>query len=196
MNKVLVIATILFQLTSFAQSDEFIVLSEDNRKLGNLIVTQTNQDNKINIHVISEIIVKKLVSVSISYTLDSEFLNGKLQSNKITTYRNKRLQAIMTTTRNEDGYLFTKNGHSSQLKKFIYCESMMYYNEPVDLDEVYSEFDGVIKRIERTKLHEYELTNPDNGNISKYFYSNGLLERAIVRSPLITLYLYRKIKAE
>lgn len=179
--------------TTFAGNVTYIIKSKDNEQLGQLVVTQSISNDREEIHVTSEIKVKKLITMVISYTLYSVFENNKLQANEVVTFRNHLPHDVMTTVKKDQGYLFTKNEKKSTIKDFVFCESMMYFNEPKDLKEIYSEFDGVFKSIVHHKSeNRYDLTNPLNKNTSKYFYSNGMLQKAVVFHPMMTLYLYRK----
>ena len=194
MKRLAIIGFILFAGLSFGRKDEYLVLSGDNRHLGNLTVTHTIDKDVEEILVESQITIKKIFTLVISYTLHSTFIGRKLVSNKITTYNNNLVKDVMSTEKRPSGYWFTKNTKENKVKDFTFCESMMYYNEPANCSEVYSEFDGVFKPLEYCKEDQhYELTNPLNNHVSKYFYKEGVLQKAIVKSTLMTLFLYRKV---
>lgn len=189
----LIAFTFFLTQNTLAVNISYVIKSEDDKTLGSLVVDRKVTDGKEEILVKSEIKVKKLVTVVISYSLRSVFVKNRLESNDIIVFRNHLPRDVMSTQKEAQGYLFTKNSEESKVKDFSFCESMMYFNEPKDQPEIYSEFDGVFKSIEYHKNeNRYDLKNPKNKNISKYFYVNGMLQKAIVHHQLMTIFLYRK----
>jgi hypothetical protein len=189
----IILSSIYLSTHLLANQISYVIKSKDHTELGNLVVNRTIENGKEEILVHSEIKVKKLITVVISYSLHSSFQKKTLITNDIITFRNRMPQDIMSTRKRDDGYLFTKNSKETKVKNFNFCESMMYFNEPIGHNEVYSEFDGVFKPIQRFKKEKrYDLTNPKNKNVSSYYYSDGILEKAVVEHALITLYLYKK----
>lgn len=180
-------------LPGLARTDEYIIKDADDQDLGRLVVINTIKEDHEEILVKSEIKVKKLITVTISYSLHSIFYQNCLVQNDVITFRNRKPQDIMSTKRASEGYIFSKNSEERNVGDVPYSESMMYYNEPVNRSEIYSEFDGVFKTVKKTsEPNGYQLTNPLNNNESYYYYEDGILERAIVKHALISLYLYRK----
>ena len=192
-NIFLIVLCLSWGQSLFAHAAEYTIRSKDNERLGYLNVTRIITNGKEEILVQSRIEVKMLFTIVISYTLHSVFQDHKLISNEIVTYRNHNEEDEMSTKRLSEGYIFKKNEKESKVKDFEFCESMMYFNEPTNIPEAYSEFDGVFKRVKHIKTeNRYDLINPLNSRVSNYFYRDGVLERAIVHSPLLTLFLYRK----
>ncbi|MBD3636610.1 MAG: hypothetical protein HUJ25_04655 [Crocinitomicaceae bacterium] len=190
----LIITTLLMASVTFSRTNEYIVLSKDNDYLGSLEVVSELKEKTEEVKVESQIKVKKLITIVFSYSLYSKFVHEKLVSNKITTFLNHKQQDEMSTEKAGNTYTFTKNKVRKEVRSFSFCESMMYYNEPKGIPEIYSEFDGVFKSVKFIEKETcYELTNPTNKNVSKYFYAEGILQKAIVKHPLVTLYLYRKV---
>ncbi|UKN02339.1 hypothetical protein K6119_02240 [Paracrocinitomix mangrovi] len=190
----LVFLTFVVIQSGYAKTSEYTILSKENEYLGTLKVNSSKQDGIEEIYVESEITIKKIFTVMVSYTLQSKFKGKKLLSNEITTYMNKKVHEKMSTFKKESKYIFTKNTKQKDVKDFNFCESMMYFNEPIGVSTLYSEFDGVFKPTSYiAKDSCYALTNPINKNVSKYYYKDGILRKAIVKSALATLYLYLKL---
>jgi hypothetical protein len=190
-----VLFTLMMLQTAQARTNEYVILSKDNKYLGNLTATSAVDEETEEISVESKITVKKLFKVVFTYTLRSSFNGGKLHLNQITTYLNDKIKDKMSTVKKGSGYLFRKNNQAKIIKDFTFCESMMYYNEPKNVKQIYSEFDGVLKSTEYLEREKcYALTNPENNNVSKYFYQDGVLSKAIVKNAFTTLYLHLKIQ--
>ena len=192
MKFLLVLVLCLTPILSSAQQNSYSVYSAKKELLGKLKVNRTKTDSITLIEVDSEIKVKMLISVVISYSLSSIYFSDKLYSSSVITYRNKRLYSIMQTVRQNKQFKFTKDGDQiNYIKDIDFVESMLYFKEPKGISFAYSEFDGVHKAISEYKSGHYKLTNPLNGNVSEYVYEKGVLESAQVQHPLMRIFVFR-----
>ena len=60
------------------------------------------------------------------------------------------------------------------------------------MSTVYSEIDNIKKPIKNVGFNEYNLTDPKSGHISDYYYSKGLLDKAVIRHTLMNFELTRR----
>lgn len=181
---------IFISAPGFGQTAYFSIYSTDKALLGNLKVVCTESDTSTTISVNCQFKVKLLVTINVRYILTTVFKENQLYSGEIRTYRNNELHSEMNTIKVGAEYLFTKDGKQSVfLNRITFSESMLYFNEPADLQSIYSEFDGVEKSIFEPGPGHYRIQNPLNGNFSDYFYESGLLKAAFVNLDMMMVYV-------
>ncbi|MBK6525360.1 MAG: hypothetical protein IPG07_07260 [Crocinitomicaceae bacterium] len=194
-NTTLVAIFVLVGIHAFGQTAGYTIYSADKELLGQLKVSSIQADTTTKIAVVSQFKIKMLITIDVKYTLQSFYRNGELVSNSIKMYRNDELHSFAKTTKVGSQYKFIKDENESIYDKRIsFSESLLYFNEPIQISTIYSEFDGVEKTIIESSKGHYKIKNPLNGNESEYFYEKGTLSSAIVHFQMMTLYLVKDIK--
>lgn len=190
--KALVFFLFVFSLNSgLAKTSVFTILNADGEAIGSLKASMTTENGVDILSVESRVTVNKFFDISVSYDLKSVFKSGKLINNNITTYFKNKVRDKISTKKTESGYVYQKNEDIKQISDFEFCESMLYFNEPVGINKIYSEINGNFKPTVFVENEQsYALTNPDNHNVNKYFYQNGILNKAVVHAPFFTIYLH------
>jgi len=67
----------------------------------------------------------------------------------------------------------------------------LYFEEPLGIDEIFSESHLVMCRIEEDGLHEYEYHTPE-GKTNEYFYKDGKLAKVNIYRSLVTITFKRR----
>jgi hypothetical protein len=193
-NFVLSVFLVLSGIQILGQTAGYSIYSADKELLGQLKVSSIQADTTTKIAVVSQFKIKMLITIDVKYTLQSFYRNGELVSNSIKMYRNDELHSFAKTTKVGSQYKFTKDETESIYDKRIsFSESLLYFNEPIKIKTIYSEFDGIEKTIIESTNGHYKIRNPLNGNVSEYFYEKGTLSTAIVHFQMMTLYLTKNL---
>lgn len=176
---------ILFYQISNAQINTYKI-SSNNSSVGNLAVTQTKNNNLLQIEVISEVNIKVFIKVDIKYKLNCTYKDNELLFSSVTTYINGKLHTTSKTEKSGDYYTITNDGHASKfLHKITYSGALLYFTEPKGISTIYSEFHAIEKSIKPLGNHKYQITNPKNGQLSEYTYQNGILTTTINHHSLM-----------
>jgi len=68
---------------------------------------------------------------------------------------------------------------------------MLYFKEAGNIKLIYSEMSGVDNTMSKTGEGQYILTNNKNKKQNKYWYRNGILERALINHSVIDIEIKR-----
>jgi hypothetical protein len=174
-NKIIIFVCIIIYYTGVAQTSHYKISSR-NTPVGNLTVTKTENENLLQIEVISEVSIKVFIKVDLKYKLNCTYKDDELLFSSVTTYVNGKIHTTSKTEKNGANYTIVRDGHESKfLQKITYSGALLYFKEPKGITTVYSEFHAIDKPIKALGNHEYQITNPKNGLLSEYTYQNGIL---------------------
>jgi len=188
----ILLAFILLTSQLNAQTMVYDITSKNNH-LGQLSITKTQEKDLIKIEATSEVKVHLFISIDLKYKLTANYRNDSLIFSSVTTYVNGKLHSSRTTEKTGENYSVTKDGHLSKLYYPIsYSGALLYWQEPINVANVYSEFDSIEKPIEVLGPGTYKLTDPKSGHLSKYYYSNGRLVKATIEHTLMSFTLTKR----
>lgn len=192
MKKILLITYFFAFYIGMAQTLEYDIISKGH-SIGYLTTTKTVKGNLIQIDVTSEVTARILIKIDVKYKLQSTYKNGKLLFSSITTYVNGKIHSTCKTEKTEDHYTITKDGHITKLFNIIdYSNALLYFEAPKNKSIVFSESNGIEKKIEQKGANEYSITSPKNHHVNQYNYSNGVLENATIHNTFITFTLTKQ----
>lgn len=143
--------------------------------IGNLIAERDAQKENVHYILKSKMTVDKIVNVEIDYRLESDFKNGKMTHSSAYQKVNSRVQVSSSTQWDGSTYNIQTIDMSTILRNKAITFNMcaLYFNEPVNLKEVYSDALGKFLRIRQAGKHRYELILPD-GKKNYYNYASGI----------------------
>ena len=125
--------------------------------------------------------------------LHSVFKNTKLQNANVETFVNKKKHSDSEIDLKGKQYkICVDDKRSVRSDPIKFSGSMLYLHEPVNVSYVFSEIDGINKKITKVGDNCYELENPENGQISRYIYKDGILQKVSVQHTLFTFELVLK----
>lgn len=193
MKKILFIfVCTLIGIVGHSQTLQYSIIAND-ANIGDLKVTKSVDGNVLQIEIISEVKVKLFISVDLKYRLNCTYQNGELFYSAVTTYVNGKIHSTSRAEKDGAYYTLTKEGHSSKyLKPITFSGALLYFSEPNSRTNLFSEFDDSDKPIKSIGTHEYQITNPENGQMNEYKYKNGVLESTTVHHKLLTFFLKKK----
>ena len=189
MKNILIVLAVFLSFYCNSQNLNYKI-STKNTPVGNLTVTKTENDNVLQIEVISEVNIKVFIKVNLKYKLNCTYKNNELLFSSVTTYVNGKLHTTSKTEKNGEYYTITKDGHASKfMHKITYSGALLYFKEPKGVSTIYSEFHAIEKPMKAIGNHEYQITNPKNGLLSEYTYQNGTLETTMNHHSLMSFIL-------
>lgn len=180
---------LLFWMPTQAQDHQY-GLYTNSHKIGAMQIS----GNTTQISIKSEVTLKFLAKATVSYTLKSTYGPKGLQYSKVVTYVNNKEHSLTEIKAIAEGYEMTKNDKKSTLKSLqTYTGAMLYVQEPLGVSQVFSESDGLMRKVTQIGPHHYRLDHPKKKSQSQEFkYKDGLLVSATIQHPFKSFQLKRE----
>ena len=140
-------------------------------------------------YVDSKVRVSMMITVHLSFLLESVFNGNQMISSTSQHFRDDELKESVYVNWSGSRYDIHLDNKSSVLEneKINHCLSSIYYNEPYNIRRVFSERYAAFLDITPVGRHEYELTLP-NGRKNHYTFENGICKEVMVDHLLATFY--------
>ena len=175
-----------------AQTYKYEIVA-NSHSIGHLTATKTDSENGFKVEVRSDVKVHLFIKTELSYVLVSNYKNNELVSGKVIVYVNGKVHSTTSLEKTGDFYsLITDDDVSKYYKKILYSSALYYFVEPNNISNMFSEFSNTERTIKALGDDKYEIADPDNGHISKYSYSNGILQNAVIHHTLMTFELNKQ----
>ena len=185
----------IFLMVSFvgnAQTYKYEIRA-NNHSIGILTATKTESENGFKVEVRSDVKVHLFVKTELSYILVSNYKNNELVSGKVIVYVNRKVHSTTSLEKTGNFYSLTNDDDVSKYyKKILYSSALYYFTEPNNISNMFSEFSNSERTIKAIGDDKYEITDPDSGHVSKYSYSNGILQNAVIHHTLMSFELIKK----
>jgi hypothetical protein len=160
--------------------------------VGEIKVHQKIIGDELFVEAISNVEVWIIFKIKAMYLQTSIYKNGILIESSLKTYKNDAVNSETSLTEDGDGYILNKDQILTQVdEKIEYSGSLLYFNEPKDVANMYLEISGEKAAIEALGDHEYSIMNPRSGKKNEYNYKNGVLQNAVIRHNVANVYLER-----
>jgi hypothetical protein len=118
--------------------------------------------------------------VAIDFTSNSKYREGRLMEATSQNNVNGEQKEYARVQWTGQHYTVNMNGEHSVLQQNIHSSlNSLYFQEPVNARQVFSERFATFLTIKTIKPHTYELTLPD-GRKNYYWYTNGILTQVEV----------------
>lgn len=159
--------------------------------VGEFTVTQyINNEGLITTESVNEIRVKVLLPYKIKYTLYTTHKDGRLLQSHLQTKKNNKLDSDTWLIADANDYICVKDNDTVYINEPItYTGSLMYFNEPVDIEHVYKEKSGEKRFIKSIGDHMYALVNNKGDVTHEYTYTDGILTNAKIKHSIADIYL-------
>ncbi|ADV50486.1 hypothetical protein Celal_3215 [Cellulophaga algicola DSM 14237] len=163
------------------------------KTIGSLIATKSTKDAKINYHTSSTIKFRIIKEIAVNYKYDVSFNAKVLKKAAVNISINEKSHAKTLTHWHGNEYQITKNDKPEVAIKntITYATVLLYFVEPLDITDCYSEQDGSFNTIISLGNHGYKKINA-NGKENEYYYKNGVLEKAVIDGGLIAFEMVRR----
>jgi hypothetical protein len=194
----LLLPAILFSAYVSARPHEMKTMYRINllgAKIGKFSVIQKNENGNINIEAITDVEVNLLFSYHIKYVQNTVYEQGVLKSSNVKTYKNGKLNSDTMLKLKNDVYLLIADGDTSVVTHPItYSGSLLYFNEPLGVKQLYKERTAEMRPITPLAEHTYVVTDENERELNRYIYKNGVLEYAKMQHSLGAMELKRVIE--
>ena len=161
--------------------------------VGTITVNQQKNGDRLVVEAISEVEVRIIFKIKVKYIQTSIYEKGELIESSLKIYKKEEVDSNTRLTKNGNGYILDKDGEISHVNdKIHYSGSLLYFNEPINVKELYFEINGEKTTVEPIETNKYLITDPHNGKKNEYTYENGVLKRAVVKHNLANVYLERR----
>lgn len=131
----------------------------------------------------SNVEVRFIVSNTIKMQEESYYQNNKLIFSNAKRIVNGTTKQHTQTKAASDYYHTINKGKTNilQVPSITYNLLMLYFKEPTNISEVYSDSFQCFLKIEKIAPHHFRLKLP-NDDQTEYFFENGICERILINS--------------
>jgi len=173
----------LWTVDSFGQQYRNYAVIWRGKEVGSLKATSESKPHGQFYSTDSEMNIKMLLSFHIQSNITNIFSNAKLKDAQVERFVNKKKKLTSTTHFNENHYELRKDKDDVvKIKNAIPATvTWLYFNEPVQKSEIYSETFLTFLKFKEIAQSVYETTLPD-GDIMTYTYRSGVLQRVEIES--------------
>lgn len=193
MTRYLLWGTVLFFLADHSDNTKTelhfdVFLKNKNKVVGSLTTSRTKVGPKTLYHSSTNIQTRLIVDVQVDYDYSVTFVKDHLEEANVEITVNDKPHSKTRTIRNKNQYQITKdNGDQIVLDDVIdYSTILLYFKEPAQIDQCYSEQDGSINHIIDLGDHVYKKINAKNKE-NLYYYENGVLKKATIDGGIVQL---------
>ncbi|MEZ5102969.1 MAG: DUF6134 family protein [Draconibacterium sp.] len=164
-------------------------------KIGKFSIVQKSENGNVNIEAITDVEVKLLFTYRIKYIQNTVYEQGVLKSSNVKTYKNGKLNSDTMLKLENDVYLRIVDGDTAVVNYPItYSGSLLYFNEPVGVKQLYKERTAEMRPITLLSDHTYVVTDENKRELNRYIYKDGILEYAKMQHPIGAMELERVIE--
>jgi len=174
-----------------AQSYKFEILVKGDR-VGTIEGNIDTTGNMIKVNIIALAEAHFLITEHVKYQLNSIYKNGELIFSSATIFLNGSPHFSSVVRKDGPYYIINKNDHKTMFTEMInYSGSLLYFIEPTDRSEIFSEIDNIEKPITNEGDSVYKIVNPKNGYASYFTYEGGILKTAKIQHTYIDIEIRR-----
>jgi hypothetical protein len=143
------------------------------KKLGEMIVKREINGNVEEISFESDVTFRILFAFTLKFSQYEKFNGDKLNWGKALNQLNGRTQKDSKIVNSAEGQILTLDGVTVKIQEPIkYSVSQIYYYEPKNGQQVFSQQFGQFLTFRKVSEHRYVLPSPDGDNY--YTYRNGI----------------------
>jgi hypothetical protein len=152
------------------------------KPVGSLLAKRSTKDELINYWIESDVNFRFIFKMNFIYTFETVFHNDMLIRASTRNTVNDDEKGSSKVTWNGKFYQMEVKKERSELKniRITYSMAMLYFREPRQISQVFSERYARFLSIRPLKEHSYELTMPD-GKKNVYSYVNGICQAVEVQ---------------
>lgn len=174
---------------ALSQSYEYQIF-KGNKPIGNILTNKIEKGSLTEFSIESNATFRIIFEFSTQFKFETSFSDGKLCRSFTKNMLNDSERESTEITWESGKYKITKDNDEVSfldIKRPQYAMANLYYQEPVEVHEVFSERFGEYLPIKNIGSKQYELTLPD-GKTNIYTYKDGRCSEVKVNHMLATLY--------
>ena len=187
---ILMIVMVVF--TGFCLPEQSKMLNykivQNNNVIGWMKLEKKDSTNAYQIILNSETKKRFVFLFTITETMRSLFENGVMMHSYSYRKINNDIKVNKHIEYKGSYYEIKKDNSSKQIKpgNIAYNQLCLYFFEPVNISQVYSDNYEQYLKIEKKENQSYSIVFPD-GNKNSYYYSNGVCSKVKVEQSLFTV---------
>jgi hypothetical protein len=176
---VMLVILLFFTITAFCQQPQTRTLKyavmRNGNEVGWINLSKFDLDNRTIITLTSEVSVRMIFKFTAKANEQAEFMNGRLVHSYIYRKMNGNVKADKHTRFTGSNYEVEESSGKKLLdvKMVTYNMDCLYFQEPVDITQVYSDNFQQFVPILKNPEGYYKIKFPD-GNSNFYYYKNGV----------------------
>ena len=183
-----VVMLLLFPINSIAQDAlaNYTILY-NGKIIGAMQLNQKIAGDNVFLKLSSQVQTRFLFEVNVNTLDQSHFKAGKLLSSSVNRKVNGKEKPCKQTKWINDNYQLLTGSKQNYLREPIYYNmSLLYIQEPVHINTVYSDSFQQFLAIKKIAQNKYRIDLPD-GNYNEYFFKNGICSQVWVHHTLYTI---------
>lgn len=154
--------------------------------VGSLKATRTAKGSKTIYQSYTSIKKRLIKEIELEYKYDVTFDNSLLKKANVNITINDKPHARTSTVWKNYKFQIVKNEKKSSFNDSIeYATILLYFKEPVQIKNCYSEQDGTMNTIVPLGNHSYKKINA-KGKENIYYYKKGVLQKAIIDGGIVS----------
>ena len=179
-------------LNAQEQKTEYKVIFHGD-SVGNMQLYKNKTGDNISFSSVSNVLIRFFIKVKVVSKEESNFQNGRLMYSNVSRIVNGKEKAARQTKAVGNTYETTSFGKAvpSTDKLIDYNFNMLYCQEPLNKQAVYSDNFQQFLSVEQVALHKYKIVLPD-GNYNYYTFSNGICSMVELHHSFYTVYIQRE----
>ncbi|MRH99447.1 hypothetical protein GH721_02780 [Kriegella sp. EG-1] len=190
MTWLITIANFLVSSTENSSNSTKTVLNYDiiikEKIVGTLKATKYSKDDKVIYQSTTTIKTRFITEIAVNYNYDVIFEKNIMKKSQVVIEVNNKTHANTQTKWTNNNYEITKNDKLENViqDEITYSTILLYFNEPLEIDQCFSEQDGSFNKLLPLGNHSYKKINSKRKE-NIYNYNNGRLERASIDGGLV-----------
>jgi hypothetical protein len=188
------IMLLLFSFALYAQEQtrEYNV-SYKGSNVGSMQLYQNKTGANVYMKMVSNVQMNFIVNIKVNTEEESFFQSGKLIYSNVSRKVNGKEKADKQTKATGDIYQTSSDGKPGSInnKLIDYNFILLYCNEPVNIQIVYSDNFQQFLQIQKVSDHKYKIELPD-GNYNYYSFQNGICSNVEVHHTFYTIQITLK----
>ena len=185
---ILIACCILSSMSNAQPSELSYKVMQSGSEIGWINLKRNTFGQNATISLVSEVKKRIIFLVSVNETQESEFKNSQLIKSTCFRKINNEITVNKQLIFNGKRYELIQEGMRKQLPIILISNNLLtiYFQEPVNIDSVYSDNFQCFLNIEKKAKGEYKINLPD-GNENYYYYINGVCSRVRIKHPLYSI---------
>lgn len=160
--------------------------------IGEFTVEQKTENEDVSVKAVTDVHIRMIINYRVKYVQQSFHRQGVLLTSRVETLKNGRINSDTQLEKQGDKYLLNKDGESTVIGGLItYSGSLLYFNEPKQIYNLYNERNGERNSIRNVDAHTYATLDKKGNRSNVYVYQDGILMRAELIHSLAIIHLRR-----
>lgn len=188
--KIKYITIFILLITLFKANCQSTLLIYDlivsDKSIGTVKATKTIEGDITTYTSNTDATVSFIINTKIKTRMTTVYKNDSLLSSDYKFYKNDNLKEYATVFIKDGKYILNHDGKTTELKEGIKLSTIILpFEVPENNTAYFEEVEGYFKTIKSENKTSFKLINPENNRKDDYVYKDGIMQKCIVRNPLV-----------